>query len=168
MSERSVAELSFRFWTKSLLFSSTSQTQLAPKPQLQAAFLSVSSCAPWCNQLCTHCCNQSPDCDHRRACNHITDYCSRNFTRCQIYCNRNRSRSERITIKRIQTSPNNLPFGGSGLHQIRVFWCAPMIDKRHSCLLVGLSVDSLAAQNSVKWSPTVTHSKTQDGARLDC
>ena len=60
LGERSVAELGFRFWTKSLLFSSTSQTQLAPKPQLQAAFLSVSSCAPWCNQLCTHCCNQSP------------------------------------------------------------------------------------------------------------
>ena len=134
LGDRSVTELCFRFWTKSLLFSSTSQTQLAPEPQLQAAFLSVSSCAPWCNQLCTHCCNQSPDCDHRRACNHITDYCSPNFTRCQIYCNRNRSRSEGITNERIQTTPN-----------IRV-WVAPESFGVHQGLTEGTAVFSLAFQ----------------------
>ena len=83
------------------------------QPHSRTAPLSVTSCSPWCNQLCTHCCNQSSDCP-------LTDAQSyhNNFTLCQIYCDPNRSRSDGITIKMIPT--NNLRVcapESSSLHQ---------------------------------------------------
>ena len=59
--------------------------------------------------------------------NHITSYCSDNFTLGHIYCNRNPSRSVSIT-----TPTNNLPDLSLCAPELsslctRIFWCRPAI-----------------------------------------
>ena len=63
--------------------------------------------------------------------NHITSYCSDNFTPCQIYCDHNRSRSARITTKRIPTNILSL--------RTRILWCGPAIGAELSFTFTVLS-----------------------------